>query len=76
LKAKVVIEALRDELPASHLATKHGVRQTMIRTWKRQSMEGPGLVFSGRREATESTREEELGKLHAEITKLAGEQEF
>ena len=40
-KAKVAMEALRGELTASQLATKHGVHQTMIGDWKRQALEGP-----------------------------------
>jgi hypothetical protein len=39
-KAKVAMEALRGELTASQLATKHGVHQTMIGDWKRQAMKG------------------------------------
>ena len=45
-KAKVAMEALRGELTASQLATKHGVHQTMIGDWKRQAMEGLVSVFS------------------------------
>jgi transposase len=37
-KAKVAMEALRGELTALQLATKHGVHQTMIGDWKRQAM--------------------------------------
>jgi transposase len=39
-KAKIALEALRGELTVSHLATKHGVHQTMISGWKRQALEG------------------------------------
>ncbi len=59
-KAKVAMEALRGELTASQLATKHGVHQTMIGDWKRQAMEGLVSVFTGKAEAKEGIREEEL----------------
>jgi len=72
-KAKVALEALRGELTASHLATKHGVHQTMIGDWKRQAMEGLVSVFSGKAEAKEGIREEELEKLHAKIGQLVGQ---
>ncbi len=33
-KAKVALEALRGELTAAQLATKHGIHQTMVSEWK------------------------------------------
>jgi len=75
-KAKVAMEALQGELTASHLATKHGVHQTMIGDWKRQAMEGLVSVFSGKAEAKEGIREEELEKLHAKIGQLVVERDL
>ena len=75
-KAKVAMEALRGELTASQLATKHGVHQTMIGDWKRQAMEGLVSVFSGKAEAKEGIREEDLEKLHAKIGQLVVERDF
>ncbi len=75
-KAKVAMEALRGELTTSQLATKHGVHQTMIGDWKRQAMEGLVSVFSGKAEAKEGIREEELEKLHAKIGQLVVERDF
>jgi transposase len=74
-KAKVAMEALRGELTASQLATKHGVHQTMIGDLKRQAMEGLVSVFSGRAEAKEDIREEDLEKLHAKIGQLVVERD-
>ena len=75
-KAKVAMEALRGELTISQLATKHGVHQTMICDWKRQAVEGLASVFSGKAEAKEGIREEELEKLHAKIGQLVVERDF
>ena len=75
-KARVAMEALRGELTASQLATKHGVHQTMIGDWKRRAMEGLVSVFSGKAEAKEGIREEELEKLHAKIGQLVVERDF
>jgi transposase len=66
-KTRVAMEALRGELTMSQLAAKHSVHQTMIGDWKRQAMEGLVTVFSGKAEAKEGIREEELEKLHAKI---------
>ena len=75
-KAKVAMEALRGELTTSQLATKHGVRQAMIGEWKRQAAEGLVLVFSGKVEAKEGIREEEVEKPHAKIGQLVVERDF
>jgi transposase len=75
-KAKVALEALRGELTAAQLATKHGVHQTMISEWKRQAVEGLSSVFSGKTDAKEGLREAELEKLHAKIGQLLVERDF
>ena len=75
-KAKVALEALRGELTTAQLAAKHGIHQTMVGEWKRQAMEGLVSVFSGKAEAKEGIREEELEKLHAKIGQLVVERDF
>jgi transposase len=75
-KAKVALEAMRGELTIAQLVTKHGVHQTLINAWKKQAMEGMVGVFSGRVEAAETVREDELEKLHAKIGQLVVERDF
>src|ERR1700722_15256171 len=48
-KAKVALEALRGELTAAQLASKHSIHQTMVGEGKKQAMEGLGGVFSAGR---------------------------
>jgi transposase len=75
-KAKIALEALRGELTVSQLATKHGVHQTMIGDWKRQALDGLVTVFSGKADAKEGMREEDVEKLHAKIGQLVVERDF
>ena len=75
-KAKVALEALRGELTASQLATKHSVHQTVISDWKRQAMEGLVPVFSVKAEAEDTVREGEVEKLHAKTGQLVVERDF
>jgi transposase len=75
-KAKAAMDALRGELTTSQLATKHGVHQTLIGDWKRQAMEGLVTVFSGKADAKEGMREEDVEKLHAKIGQLVVERDF
>ena len=66
-KAKVALEALRGEMTAAPLATKHGIHQTMVNDWKRQAQQGLASLFSGRTEAKDAVREGEMDRLHAKI---------
>jgi transposase len=75
-KAKVALEALRGELTAAQLAAKHGIHQTMVGEWKRQAMESLTMVFSGKAEAQEPIKAEEVEKLHAKIGQLVVERDF
>ncbi len=75
-KAKVAMDALRGELTTSQFATKHGVHQTLIGDWKRQAMDGLVTVFSGKAEAKEGLREEDVEKLHAKIGQLVVKRDF
>ncbi len=75
-KAKVALEALRGELTISQLATKHGMHQTLIGDWKRQALDDLVTVFSGKAEAKEGMREEDVEKLHAKIGQLVVERDF
>ncbi|CAH2603471.1 transposase [Rhodovastum atsumiense] len=75
-KAKVALEAIRGELTVAQLVAKHGVHQTLINAWKKQAIEGMTGVFSGRAEAMETARAEELEKLHAKIGQLVMERDF
>ena len=72
-KAKVALEALRGEMTAAQLATKHGIHPTMVNDWKRQAQAGLASLFSGRAEAKEAARE---GRLHAKIGQLVVERDF
>ena len=77
-KAKVALEALRGELTAAQLATKHGIHQTMVGEWKRQALAGLAGVFSGKSAAQETAKstEAEVEKLHAKIGRLVVERDF
>jgi transposase len=75
-KAKVALEAIRNEATMAELLSKHGVHQTLINGWKRQAMDGMAGVFSGKADAAAAEREGELEKLHAKIGQLVVERDF
>lgn len=57
-KAKVALEASKDEQTAAELAHRFGVHPTMIHQWKRAFLEGaPGVFERGSRRLPRSHRQ-------------------
>lgn len=74
-KAKVALEAARDEATVTELSRKYGVHVNQIRAWKEQLLAGAvGLFGSG---AEVQRDQDELVKdLHAKIGELTVERDF
>ena len=75
-KEKVALEALKSDLTLAQLATKHALHQAMISTWRKQAMEEMASFFSGKTEATDSSQQVDIEKLHAKIGQLVVERDF
>lgn len=75
-KSKVALEALQGELTLAELATKHGVHQTQITTWKRQLLDGVANIFLGTADKSSALHEDEIKELHAKIGQLTVEKDF
>jgi transposase len=75
-KARVALEAIREELTLAELAKKHGVHPTMISGWKRAAIENMASAFSGKRLEEETISGADVDKLHAKIGQLVVERDF
>ncbi|WP_156950824.1 transposase [Terasakiella pusilla] len=49
-KAKVALEALREELTLPELSKKYDVHPNQISTWKKKALENMADIFSGKQE--------------------------
>jgi transposase len=66
-KAKVALEAIREELTTAELAKKHGVHPTMISGWKKTAISNMASAFGGRAEEEPPISQKDVEKLHARL---------
>jgi transposase len=76
LKAKVALEALREEATMTELAARYDAHPNLIANWKRKAREQVLSGFTGKQERDEASREAEINELRAKIGELVIERDF
>lgn len=71
-KAKVALEALREESTIQEIAVKHGIHPNQISQWKAQAIAGMTDIFERPNKKSEEDRKQEAEK--DSLLKTIGEQ--
>ena len=71
-KAKVVLEALREESTIQEIAVKHGVHPNQISQWKSQAIAGMADLFERLNKKSQEVRQQE--EKESEYLKTIGKQ--
>lgn len=68
-KAKVALEAIKEEKTIAELASIYSVHPTQIKQWKQELLDGMEGLFSDKRKEHEKDKEELIEDLYKQIGK-------
>ena len=75
-KAKVALEAIREQNTVSEIAAKHQLHPNQISQWKKQFLDNSAAVFSSGKDEAVTDHEEQMAKLYEQIGKLQVANDF
>ena len=74
-KARIALEALKEDATLAQLASRHGLHATQIAAWRKQLFEHAGEVFENGNPAADNA-ERRIRDLQAKVGELTMERDF
>ena len=75
-KAKVAVEAIKEQQTSAELAGKYQVHPTQIRAWKTEALKGLATVFTDKRKRAEKETGALIEELYRQIGQLKVEADW
>lgn len=75
-KAKVAVEAIRQQKTVNELTTEYGVHATQINLWKKQALAVIPEAFSGKKEKARDNQQQVIDELHRQTGQLIAERDW
>ncbi|NJO25923.1 MAG: transposase [Bacteroidia bacterium] len=75
-KAKVALEAIKNQKTLAQLSHQFGVNAITISKWKAEFLENMAVIFSGTNPTLNQDKDAETEKLYAQIGQLKVENDF
>jgi transposase len=69
-KAKIALEAIKEQKTSAELASEYQVHPTQIRTWKATATKGLIELFADKKKRKEKDREELIQELYRQLGQL------
>ena len=74
-KAKVALEAIKDESTVAEISKKYGIHPTMVSSWKRALLDGAADIFD-KGNKTKKQSDVQVEELYRHIGQLKVERDF
>ena len=75
-KAKVAVEAIRQQKTANELTAEYGIHASQINTWKKHALAAIPEAFSAKRAREREGQQGEIDELHRQIGQLVAERDW
>ena len=75
-KAKVALEAIRQQKTTNELTAEYSAHATQINLWKKQALAVIPGAFSGKQEKAQESQQRDIDELHRQIGQLVAERDW
>lgn len=75
-KARVAVEAIRQQKTTNELTAEYGIHATQINAWKKLALAALPEAFSSQKEQGQQSQQAEIDELHRQIGQLVAERDW